>query len=341
MGKQEKNVLLSGIQPSGELGLGHYIGALRNWVRLQDEYECFYTVVDMHCITVRQEPAKLRQQCLSVAAQYMAVGLDPKKSVLFIQSHVVGHAELQWVLGCFAPFGELSRMTQFKEKSQKYAKNVNAGLFMYPVLMAADILLYNAAAVPVGEDQKQHLEFTRNLAARFNEAYSPTFNLPEPYIPKTGARIMSLSDPTVKMSKSDENPNSYIAIVDEPDVIRRRIRSAVTDGGAEIRAATDKPGITNLLEIFSALGGRDVAEIEAEYAGRGYGEFKNDVAEIVVETFRPIRERYRELIENRDYLLEVLNDGAQRAQRVADRTLAKVYRKIGFPEARRTGRGER
>ncbi len=328
---QAKKRIFSGIQPSGELTLGSYMGAIRNWVQLQDEYDCVYCIVDMHAITVRQNPADLRRRALNQLAQYLACGLDPKKSILFIQSHVHQHAELGWVLGCYTQFGELSRMTQFKDKSAKHADNITAGLFTYPVLMAADILLYQSDLVPVGEDQRQHVELCRDIAQRFNGVYSDTFRLPEAFIPKLGARVMSLGDPTSKMSKSD--PDGCINLMDSPDDIRRKFKRAVTDSETERCVRYDvgnKPGVSNLMSIYAAVNGKSYEEIEAEFAGKGYGEFKPAVAEAVIELFRPIREESERLIADKAYLESIYKDGAERASYIAEKTLRKVYKKVGF-----------
>ncbi|MBU3806371.1 MAG: tryptophan--tRNA ligase [Candidatus Fournierella pullistercoris] len=327
---QRKQRILSGIQPTGTFTLGNYIGAVRNWGVLQQEYECLYMVANLHALTVRQTPADLRQQTRQAAAMLLATGIDPKQSILFVQSHVPAHAELAWVLACNTQFGELSRMTQFKDKSAKHADNVNAGLFTYPALMAADILLYNADLVPVGADQKQHLELTRNVAQRFNNLYSPTFQLPEPYIPKTGARVMSLQEPEKKMSKSDTNANSYILMTDDADTILRKCKRAVTDSDGVVRSGEDKPGVTNLMSIYSALTGKDFASIEAEFQGQGYGVFKEAVAQSIIDVFSPIQQEYARILADKAYLDEVLQDGAQRAGRLAGRTLQKVYKKVGM-----------
>ena len=322
--------IFSGVQPSGKLTLGNYLGAIRNFGLLQDEYECLYCVVDMHAITVRQNPADLRRQTLEVLAQYLACGLDPEKSTLFIQSHVPAHAELAWVLNCYTMFGELSRMTQFKDKSAKHADNVNAGLFDYPVLMASDILLYQTDLVPVGVDQLQHIELTRNIAQRFNGLYSDTFAMPEPYIPKAGAKIMSLQDPTRKMSKSDENANGFILLMDKPDEIMRKFRRAVTDSDSRIVRGEGKEGVSNLISIYALATGKTEDAVEAEFVGRGYAEFKPAGGEAGGEMLRPIREKTEDLLKNKDYLEQVYTEGAQRAGYMARRTLDKVYRKIGF-----------
>ncbi len=330
---EKRKVIFSGIKPSGALTLGSYLGALKNWVALSDEYECYYCIVDMHAITVRQDPAELRRNTLSQLAQYISCGLDPSKNVVFIQSHVPAHAELGWVLDCYAMFGELSRMTQFKDKAAKNADNINAGLFTYPCLMAADILLYQTNLVPVGEDQKQHVELTRDIAHRFNTIYGDTFAMPEPYIPKVGARIMSLTEPDSKMSKSERDGGGCVCLMDKPDDIMRAFKRAVTDSETEVRFdPANKKGVSNLMSIYSAATGRSYAEIESEFAGKGYGAFKLAVGESVVELLRPIRERAEDLLKNKDYLVQVYRDGAEKASRAAARTLRKVYKKIGFVE---------
>ncbi len=326
----DKQIIFSGIQPSGLITLGNYLGALKNWSELQDQYDCFFSVVDMHAITVRQTPAELRRRSRETMALLIACGIDPEKNVMFLQSQVPAHAELTWVLSCYTMFGELSRMTQFKDKSARYSENVNAGLFTYPVLMAADILLYQADLVPVGEDQKQHLELTRDVAQRFNGVYGDVFTVPEPYIPKVGARIMSLQEPDKKMSKSDSNPNGYIAVLDSPDDIMRKFKRAVTDSGSEVRRGPDKAGVNNLISIYGAVTGRTAEQTESEFAGRGYGDFKLAVAEAVVEHLRPIREKYEALMADRAYLDKVFETGAARAVQASRRTLEKVYRKVGF-----------
>ena len=320
-----KKVILSGIQPTGVFTLGNYLGAIKNWVVLQEEYDCAYMIADLHSITVRQEPAKLRQQTLSALATLLACGIDPQKSLTFIQSQVPQHAELAWVLSCYTQFGELSRMTQFKDKSAKHADNVNAGLFTYPALMAADILLYQADLVPVGVDQKQHLELTRDVALRFNNAYSETFTLPDPYIPKMGAKIMSLADPAKKMSKSDENPNGFITILDEPDAIIRKFKRAVTDSDASIRYAEGKDGVNNLMTIYSII---------KEFEGKGDGDFKLAVGEVVSDHLKPVRDEHKRLMDDKAYLEQVYTEGAQKAQRIARKTLNKVYRKVGFVQVK-------
>ena len=327
-----KKVIFSGIQPSGELTLGSYLGAIKNWVDLSDTYTCYYCIVDMHAITVRQNPAELRRRALAQLAQYIACGLDPEKNVMFIQSHVPAHAELAWILDCYTMFGELSRMTQFKDKSAKNADNINAGLFTYPALMAADILLYQADLVPVGDDQKQHVELTRDIAHRFNTLYSDTFTMPEPFIPKVGARIMSLQAPENKMSKSDTG-DGCVYLLDKPETLMRAFKRAVTDSDTVVRYdPVSKKGVSNLMTIYAAATGMDYSAIENEFAGKGYGAFKTAVGEAVVEMLRPIREKTEDLLKNRDYLVSVYRDGAERAARAAGKTLRKVHRKVGFVE---------
>ena len=327
-----KPIIFSGIQPSGDLTLGSYMGAIKNWVALSDDYNCYYCIVDMHAITVRQEPALLRKRAMSQLAQYIACGLDPQKNTLFIQSHVPAHAQLGWVLDCYTMFGELSRMTQFKDKSAKNADNINAGLFTYPSLMAADILLYQTNLVPVGGDQKQHVEICRDIAMRFNNIYGDVFTIPEPYIPPMGARIMSLTTPENKMSKSDKDPGGCIYVMESPDNIMRSFKRAVTDSetGHCVYVSPEKPGVTNLMQIYSVCTGKTLEEIEAEFDGKGYGAFKPAVGEAVVETLRPIREEAERLLKDKAYLEDVLRDGAERASHAANRTLRKVYKKLGF-----------
>lgn len=327
-----KQIIFSGIQPTGTFTLGNYLGALQNWVRLQDDYHCYYSVVDMHAITVRQDAKTLRENVISAYALLLACGVDPEKSILFIQSHVPAHAQLAWVLNCYTQFGELSRMTQFKDKSARHPDNVNAGLFTYPALMAADILLYQANLVPVGIDQKQHLELTRNVAQRFNALHGNVFTVPDGYIPKETAKIMSLQDPTKKMSKSDENPKGYILMLDSPDAIIKKCRSAVTDSEAVVAYREGKDGVNNLMAIYRAVTGKSFEEIEGEFAGKGYGDFKTAVGEAVAESLRPIRETYERLMGDRAYLEQCRKAGAEKAQMFAQRTLSKVYKKIGFPE---------
>ena len=328
--ENQKKLIYSAIQPSGMLTLGNYLGALRNWVRLQEEYDCIYTVADLHAITVRQQTAAFRKQILETYALLIAVGVDPEKSLLFIQSHVAAHSQLSWLLSCYTQFGELSRMTQFKDKSAKHADNVNAGLFTYPSLMAADILLYKADLVPVGADQKQHLEITRDIAARFNNIYGDVFTIPDGFIPKVGARVMSLQEPTKKMSKSDENVNAWVAILDKPEDIMRKFKRAVTDSEAEVAFRDGKDGVNNLMGIYSAVTGKSLEKITEEFAGKGYGDFKTAVGEAVVEELRPVRERFDELMKNRDFLTETWRKGAENAEKLANRTLSKVMKKIGF-----------
>ncbi len=327
---EDKKLIFSGIQPTGTFTLGNYIGAVRNWGPLQDQYNCIYCVVDMHAITVRQDPVKLRQNTLNSYALLMACGIDVEKSILFIQSHVKTHAELNWVLCCNTQFGELSRMTQFKDKSQKHPDDINAGLFTYPSLMAADILAYNADLVPVGVDQKQHLELARNIAQRFNQRYGDFFTIPEPYIAEIGAKVMSLQEPTKKMSKSDENPNACILILDDKDTIIRKCKRAVTDSEAEVIYREGKDGINNLMTIYSSVTGKDFAAIEAEFAGKGYGDFKLAVGEAVADHLEPVRSEFARLIQDKAYLKECYTAGAEKALRYSQRTLSKVYRKIGF-----------
>ena len=329
MEEAKKKVMLSGIQPSGDLHLGNYLGAIKNWGARADEFDCYYFMADMHTITVRQTPTDLRRRTLEQLAQYIACGLDPVRSVIFIQSHVPQHAELAWVLGCYTQFGELSRMTQFKDKSKKHADNITAGLFTYPVLMAADILLYQADLVPVGQDQKQHVELCRDVAQRFNGVYSDTFTLPEPFIPKMGARVMSLGDPSSKMSKSD--PDGCVFLMDTPEVIQKKFKRAVTDSETQVRFDPEhKPGISNLLTIYCAATGKSPEEAEEAFQGQGYGVFKPAVGDAVVELLRPIREEAGRLMADKAYLESVYRAGAEKATYVANRTLSKVYKKVGF-----------
>ena len=326
-----KPVVLSGIQPSGRLTIGNYLGALKNWVKLNQQFDCHYMLVDLHAITVRQDPAVLRERCFEFLALYIACGLEPSKNVLFVQSHVPAHARLSWVLNCYTQFGELSRMTQFKDKSQKHVDNINAGLFDYPVLMAADILLYQAQKVPVGDDQKQHLELTRDVALRFNNLYGPVFTVPEPMIPPVGARIMGLQDPNGKMSKSDDAETNAIYLLDEPDVITRKIKRAVTDLGNEVRFdIAEKPGVSNLMSILSATTGESFDAIAERYNGQGYGKFKQAVAEAVIECLKPVQVKYRDIREDRSGLQSVLREGARKAAARADVTLARVHETLGF-----------
>ena len=326
----DKKLIFSAIQPTGTFTLGNYIGAVRNWGPLQEKYNCIYCVADLHSITVKQEPAKLRQNTLTAYALIMACGLDPEKSILFIQSHAHTHSDLNWILGCNTQFGELSRMTQFKDKSQKHPDDINAGLFTYPTLMAADILAYNADLVPVGVDQKQHLELARDIAQRFNQRYGDFFKLPEPYITEVGAKIMSLQEPTKKMSKSDENPNACILILDDKDTIIRKFKRAVTDSEAVVAYREGKDGINNLMSIYSCVTGKDYAAIEAEFAGKGYGDFKIAVGETVADSLEPVRTEFDRLISNKDYLKECYTKGAEKAMKISSRIVAKAYHKVGF-----------
>ena len=327
---ERKKIVFSGVQPSGNISLGNYIGALRNFVAMQHDYHCLYCVVDMHAITVRQDPKKLREQTLALLALYIACGLDPKENIMYIQSHVPQHAELSWILNCYTMFGELSRMTQFKDKAARHADNVNAGLFDYPVLMAADILLYQTDLVPIGDDQKQHLELARNVAERFNGVHGKTFTVPEGYFPKVGGRIMSLAEPEKKMSKSDENANARVLILDRPEDIMKKFKRAVTDSEAVVEYREGKAGINNLMTIYSIATGKSMDEITNEFAGRGYGDFKTAVGESVVELLRPIREKTAELLNQPDYLESVYKENALRAAALAERTMEKVRKKVGF-----------
>ena len=328
--EHEKKTIFSATQPSGRITLGNYLGALRNWVALQDDYNAIYCVADEHAITVRQDPAALRRQSLELYAQFIACGLDPEKSIIFIQSHVPQHAELAWVLNCYTMFGELSRMTQFKDKSASHADNVNAGLFTYPSLMAADILLYQADLVPVGEDQRQHVEITRNIAQRFNGIYGDVFTMPEAYIPKVAARVMSLSEPEKKMSKSSPNENSFVLVMDKPEAIMRKFKRAITDSEGGIYRSPEKPGVTNLIEIYSAVTGMTPEAVENEFNGKGYGVFKPAVGEAVVEALRPIREETERLLGDKGYLETLYRQGAEKAAALANQTLRKVHKKVGF-----------
>ena len=327
----DKKLILSGIQPSGVMTIGNYIGAVKNWLPMQDEFNCLFMIADLHSITVRQNPQELRKRCLEFISLYLACGLDPEKCSLFFQSHVHEHAELGWILNCITYMGELSRMTQFKDKT-KNAKdaNIGSGLFTYPVLMASDILLYNADMVPVGVDQKQHLELTRNIAERFNQAFGETFKVPEPYIAKVGAKIMSLQAPEKKMSKSDENVNGYISVVDDADTVARKIRRAVTDSEGSVRRGEGKAGVENLMSIYSAFTGKDFDEIEKEFEGKGYGVFKDAVTEVLNDRLTPVRENYHRYLNDKEYLTKVYKEAAENASRIAYKTLKKVYRKVGF-----------
>jgi tryptophanyl-tRNA synthetase len=332
VGNQIKPVILSGVASSGKLTLGNLAGALKNWVKLQDQYNCYYMVADLHAITVRQVPAELRQSTIDVLAMFIAVGIDIEKSTLFVQSHVPEHAELTWVLNSITGMGECSRMTQFKDKSAKGTESSNVSLFDYPVLMAADILLYQANLVPVGDDQKQHLELTRNLATRFNSTYSPTFVIPEPYIPEVGARIMSLQEPTKKMSKSDDNQNSTIFLTDKDEDIKRKIRRAVTDSGTEVTFSKDKPGISNLITLYSIAKNKTIKEVVEEFNGLTYGDFKPAVADAVADYIAPIRNKFEEIRKDKKHLNEIMKIGAEKARATARKTLRKVYKKVGFLE---------
>ena len=323
--------ILSGIQPTGTFTLGNYIGAVRNWAKLQDEFDCLYMVADLHALTVRQVPAELRRHTREAAAMLLAAGIDPKQSLLFVQSHVPAHTQLNWNFCCNSQFGELSRMTQFKDKSAKHPDNVNGGLFTYPALMAADILIYNADLVPVGQDQTQHLELARNIAQRFNNAYSPTFTLPEGYVTKEGAKIMSLAEPTRKMSKSDTNQNSFVLMTDDKDAILRKFKRAVTDSEGVVRyAPAEKPGVSNLMCIYNVFTGKEMAEIEREFEGKGYGDFKQAVGETVADALAPIQGEYNRILADTAYVDGILTEGAAGASRLADRMIQKVYKKVGL-----------
>ena len=328
--EQTKKVVFSGIQPSGDLTLGNYLGALKNWVQLQDDYDTFYCIVDLHAITVKQEPKNLRRRTLELLAIYIAAGIDPEKNTMFIQSHVPAHSEAAWLLNCNTYVGELSRMTQYKDKSSKYGNSISAGLLNYPVLMVADILLYQADLVPVGKDQKQHLELTRDIADRFNKAYSPTFKIPEPYIPEKGTKIMDLQEPNKKMSKSSDNPNSFILMMDPPDIIRKKIARAVTDSIGEVKYSDEQPGVKNLMTILGALTGASMEQLEQKYLGQGYAQFKKDVAEAIVAELEPIQNKVKDLLENKTYLEEIYKKGAEKANYVAIKTLRKMQKKIGL-----------
>lgn len=325
-----RKTVFSGVQPTGKITLGNYLGAIKNWGPLQEEYNCIYSVVDLHSLTVTQVPSELRKNTMDLLALYIACGIDPEKSTLFIQSHVHEHAELAWILDTISSIGELNRMTQFKEKSRKHADNINMGLMNYPVLMASDILLYQADLVPIGKDQVQHLELARNLAERFNNRYSPTFVVPEGFLPKAGKSIKSLQDPSAKMSKSDPNENAYVALTDDADTIRRKLRRAVTDCDTEVRMSEDKPAISNLLTIYSLTSGESIADAENHFAGSGYGVFKDAVADAIIATVEPIQRKQKQLLADKAYLESVLRQGAENASRIASKTLAKVYRKVGL-----------
>ena len=327
---ENKKTIFSGIQPSGDLTLGNYLGALKNWVKLQDDYNCYFCIVDLHAITVRQTPADLRRRTLELLSIYIAAGIDPEKNVLFIQSHVPAHAEACWLLTCNTYMGELSRMTQYKDKSQKYGNSIGAGLFTYPTLMAADFLLYNTDLVPVGKDQTQHLELTRDIATRFNNSYSPTFKIPEAYIPKVGAKIMDLQDPNKKMSKSSDNPNSFILIMDPPNVIKKKIARAVTDSLGVINYSDEQPGVKNLLNIISAIKGETPESLVEFYKDKGYADLKADAADAIISELEPIQNKVNELIKNKAYLESIYKEGAAKASYTANKTLRKMYKKIGM-----------
>ncbi|PKM56297.1 tryptophanyl-tRNA synthetase [Petrocella atlantisensis] len=329
---QQKKVIFSGMQPTGVITIGNYFGALKNWVKLHNEYNCLFCVVDMHSITTRQDPVKLRKSARELLALYIAAGLDPDENLIYYQSHVPEHAELSWILSCFTYMGELNRMTQFKEKSQKSELNLNAGLYTYPILMAADILLFKTDLVPVGNDQKQHLELARDIASRFNGIYGDTFTVPEPYIAKMGARIASLQEPTKKMSKSDENPNAYISLLDEPSVIRKKIKKAVTDSDALIAYTEEKAGIRNLIDIYCLS--KDITTDEAleHFQGKGYGELKEQVADALIAELEPIQKRFKEILSDKAYLDGIILKNAESASRLAERVLRKVKKKVGYPQ---------
>ncbi len=327
---EQKKTIFSGIQPTGCITLGNYVGALKSWVNLQNDYNCIFSVVDLHSITVRQDPQELRKRCMDFLCQYLAAGINAEDNIVFFQSHSSTHAELSWILNCFTYMGELSRMTQFKDKSAKHEDNINAGLFTYPVLMAADILLYKTDLVPVGVDQKQHLELARDIAVRFNNIYGDVFTVPEPFIPKEGARIMSLQDPTSKMSKSDPNVNGFVSILDDKDTIMRKFKKAVTDSEGEIAYRDGKAGINNLINIYSSITGKSVEDTVNEFRGKGYGEFKMAVGEVVADELSPIKARYEELRKDKAYLESIYSRGAERAYAISNRTLNKVKRKVGF-----------
>lgn len=331
MSQDEKKVIFSGMQPSGHVTLGNYLGALKNWTNLQEDYNCLFCVVDMHSITVRQDPATLRRLSREFLMQYIAAGIDPEENIMYYQSHVSAHAELAWILNCYTYMGELNRMTQFKDKSQSHGDNINAGLFTYPALMAADILLFRTDLVPVGADQKQHLELARDIAIRFNNAHGETFKVPEGYFGKVGARVMSLQEPTKKMSKSDPDQNGFVSILDAPDVIARKFKRAITDSDNEVRFAEDKPGISNLLSIYSAITGQTIEESEKDFDGKGYGDFKMGVAEVVIDELRPLQERYNQLTKDKGYIDNIIKKNAGTASYLGTKTLRKVQRKVGFP----------
>lgn len=329
----EKKTILSGIQATGNLTIGNYLGSINNWVKMQDEYECYYMIANLHTLTIRNDPEEFRKRELQVLAIYIAAGLDPEKNVIFFQSHVPAHTQLSWVLNCYTYMGEMNRMTQFKDKSVKHADNINCGLFTYPVLMAADILVYNADIVPVGDDQKQHLEITRDIAERFNSIYGDTFKIPEPYIGKQGARIMGLQDPLSKMSKSTTNLNDAIFLNDSPDEIRKKMKKAVTDSENCVRYDKEnKPGVSNLMTIYGIIKEKSMEDIEKEFEGKGYGDFKSAVAEAIIERLEPLQKRYNELLENPEKLKKIYENGAKKAQERADKVVDEVYKKIGLIE---------
>ena len=330
--EEKKKVLYSGMQATGTLTLGNYLGALKNWVKMHEEFTCFYGVMDLHSLTVRQDPVQFRKNARALYALYVAAGLDPEKNCIYYQSHVAAHAQLGWVLDCFTYMGELNRMTQFKDKASKHADNINAGLYTYPVLMAADILLYQANVVPVGVDQKQHLEITRDIAERFNNLYGEVFTIPEAYISESGAKIMSHADPTKKMSKSDENKNATILLLDDRDTIIRKFKRAVTDSGSEVRFSEDKPGVSNLMSIYGCVTGKTMEEIEREFDGKGYGDFKLAVGEAVADELEPLQKRYDELMKDKSYIDQCIKTNDERAAYVAGKTLRKVHKKIGLTE---------
>lgn len=328
---EKKKIIFSGVQPTGVITLGNYLGAIKNWTKLQEDYNCLFCVVDMHSITVRQDPVLLRKRARDLLTLYIAAGLDPEKNIMYYQSHVSGHAELAWILSCFTYMGELNRMTQFKEKSAKQGANINAGLYTYPILMAADILLFQTDLVPVGHDQKQHLELAREIATRFNNIYGDVLTVPDPYIAKVGARIMSLQEPTKKMSKSDENANAYISILDEPNIILKKIKRAVTDSDREVTYSEEKPGVKNLIDIYSCVTGESIEASIERFVGKGYGELKSVVGEAVVEEIKPIQERFKELQKNKDYIDGIIKKNGETANYLATKTLRKVQKKVGFP----------
>ena len=330
--EEKKKVLYSGMQATGTLTLGNYLGALKNWVKMHEEFTCFYGVMDLHSLTVRQDPVQFRKNARALYALYVAAGLDPEKNCIYYQSHVAAHAQLGWVLDCFTYMGELNRMTQFKDKASKHADNINAGLYTYPVLMAADILLYQANVVPVGVDQKQHLEITRDIAERFNNLYGEVFTIPEAYISESGAKIMSLAYPTKKMSKTDENKNATNLLLDDRDTIIRKFKRAVTDSGSEVRFSEDKPGVSNLMSIYGCVTGKTMEEIEREFDGKGYGDFKLAVGEAVADELEPLQKRYDELMKDKSYIDQCIKTNDERAAYVAGKTLRKVHKKIGLTE---------